>query len=31
MNVLFRLKPLLPDKLLASVESLLKANEAKKA
>ena len=31
MNVLFRLKPLLPDKLLASVESLLKANEVKKA
>jgi DNA-binding response OmpR family regulator len=31
MNVLFRLKPLLPDKLLASVESLLKPNEAKKA
>ena len=31
LNVLFRLKPLLPDKLLASVESLLKVNEAKKA
>jgi CheY-like chemotaxis protein len=31
MNVLFRLKPLLPDKLLASVESLLKVAEAKKS
>ena len=31
MNVLFRLKPLLPDSLLASVESLMKLNEAKKA
>ena len=26
-----RLKPLLPDSLLASVESLMKSNEAKKA
>ena len=31
MNVLFRLKPLLPDELLASVESMLKVNEAQKA
>jgi DNA-binding response OmpR family regulator len=31
LNVMFRLKPLLPDKLLASVESLLKVNETKKA
>jgi DNA-binding NtrC family response regulator len=31
MNVLFRLKPLLPDSLLASVESLMKLSEAKKA
>jgi CheY-like chemotaxis protein len=31
MNVLFRLKPLLPDKLLASVESMLKVNEVKQA
>jgi DNA-binding response OmpR family regulator len=31
MNVLFRLKPLLPDDLLASVRGLLKVSEAKKA
>jgi CheY-like chemotaxis protein len=28
MNVLFRLKPLLPDHLLASVQSLIRAREA---
>jgi CheY-like chemotaxis protein len=31
MNVLFRLKPLLPDDLLTSVRGLLKVSEAKKA
>jgi DNA-binding response OmpR family regulator len=29
LNVLFRLKPLLPDNLLASVQSLLKVSKAK--
>ena len=31
MNVLFRLKPLLPDHLLASVQSLIHAREAEPA
>ena len=31
MNVLFRLKPLLPDHLLASVQSLIRAREAEPA
>ena len=29
MNVLFRLKPLLPDNLLASVHSLMQLSEAR--
>jgi len=31
LNVLFRLKPLLPDNLLTSVRGLMKVSEAKKA
>ena len=31
MNVLFRLKPLLPDHLLASVQSLIRSQQAEPA